>query len=82
MKRKYIMGETFQEAILKPLIVKTKNAIEEYKPSSLILGGGVSANSRLREMVSELHENALIPELQYTTDNASMIAITSHLQNE
>ena len=83
------MGETldlpsicnsFQEAILKPLIIKTKRAIDEFNPSSLILGGGVSANSRLRELVSNMHENALIPEIKYTTDNASMIAITSDLQ--
>lgn len=70
----------FQNAILEPLIVKTKRAIEEYKPKSLILGGGVSANSQLRSMISEIHENALIPEMKYTTDNASMIAIASDLQ--
>lgn len=73
---------SFQEAILNPLIVKTKRAIEEYNPKSVILGGGVSANSRLRQLVSELHENALIPEMKYTTDNASMIAIASDLQGE
>lgn len=71
---------SFQEAILKPLIVKTKKAIEEYNPKSVILGGGVSANSRLRELVFELHKNSLIPEMKYTTDNASMIAIASDLQ--
>lgn len=71
---------SFQEAVLKPLVVKTKKAIEEYNPKSVILGGGVSANSKLRQLISELHPNALIPEMKYTTDNASMIAITSDLQ--
>lgn len=75
-----LVCHSFQEAILEPLIVKTKRAIEEYNPKSVILGGGVSANSRLRELVAELHENALIPEMKYTTDNASMIAIASDLQ--
>ena len=73
---------SFQEAILKPLIVKTKKAIEEYEPKSLILGGGVSANSRLRDMFSKLHPNALIPEMKFTTDNASMIAITADFQSK
>ncbi|MCK5807159.1 MAG: tRNA (adenosine(37)-N6)-threonylcarbamoyltransferase complex transferase subunit TsaD [Mycoplasmataceae bacterium] len=71
---------SFQDSIFKPLISKSKRAIEEFKPASFILGGGVSANSQLRRMVSEIHDNALIPSLKYTTDNASMIAIASELQ--
>ncbi len=72
---------SFQNHIFSPLIIKTKRAIKEYNPKSLILGGGVSANSELRKKISKLHPNTLIPEIKYTTDNASMIAITSHLQN-
>lgn len=72
---------SFQEHIFNPLIIKTKKAIKEFKPKSLILGGGVSANSELRKKIVKLHVNSLIPEMKYTTDNASMIAITSHLQN-
>ena len=72
---------SFQEYIFKPLLLKTKKVIEEFKPKSLILGGGVSANSELRNKIAKLHSNTLIPEMKYTTDNASMIAITSHLQN-
>lgn len=71
---------SFQKSILKPLISKSKRAIEEFKPKSFILGGGVSANSELRRMISKIHPNSLIPSLKYTTDNASMIAITSELQ--
>ena len=71
---------SFQTSIFEPLISKSKRAIEEFKPASFILGGGVSANSELRKMVAEIHHNALIPSLKYTTDNASMIAITSELQ--
>ena len=71
---------SFQKSIFKPIISKSLRAIEEFKPASFILGGGVSANSELRKMISEIHPNALIPSLKYTTDNASMIAITSELQ--
>ena len=73
---------SFQKHIFNPLIVKTQRAIKEYTPKSLILGGGVSANSELRDKVSQLHNNSLIPEMKYTTDNASMIAIASHFQHE
>ena len=71
---------SFQTDIFAPLISKTKRAIEEYKPKSIILGGGVSANSQLREEFQKLHSNALIPEMKYTTDNASMIAIAADFQ--
>lgn len=73
---------SFQEAIVKILMKKTKAAIEKYQPASIILGGGVSANSRLREEFAKLHEHALVPAMKYTTDNAMMIAITSHLKSE
>ena len=72
--------KSFQYYAQKPLLVKFERAIKEYNPKSIILGGGVSANSQLREDFSKLHKMCLIPEMQYTTDNASMIAITSDLQ--
>ncbi len=75
------VSKGFQNAITKILVSKTKRAIEQFNPASIILGGGVAANSQLREEFAKIHENALIPELKYTTDNASMIAITSDLLN-
>ena len=72
----------FQEAAIKNLIAKSKKAIKDFKPSSIILGGGVSANSLLRKEFQKLHPNALLPELKYTTDNASMIAMISHLKEK
>ncbi len=73
-------SKSFQTCIFKPLLVKTKRAIGEFSPSSIILGGGVSANSQLRKEFKKLHKKTLIPSMKYTTDNASMIAITSHVQ--
>ncbi len=55
-------------------------AIKQFSINSIILGGGVAANSYLRTKFSELHKNALLPALIHTTDNASMIAITCDLQ--
>lgn len=74
------ISKSFQDAIFKPLIEKTKRAIIEFNPKSIILGGGVSANTQLRNDFLELHDNAFIPSLKYTTDNASMIAIACDLQ--
>lgn len=71
------VANAFQNAIVENLIFKTKYAIDEYRPASIILGGGVAANSLLREEFAKLHTNALIPEKKFTTDNASMIAIMS-----
>lgn len=73
---------SFQEAIVKILMKKTQAAIDKYQPASIILGGGVSANSHLREEFKKLHPVALVPAMKYTTDNAMMIAITSHLKSE
>lgn len=74
---KNAIAKGFQDAIVENLMFKTKLAIEFAKPKSIILGGGVAANSKLREEFAKLHECPLIPERKYTTDNASMIAIMS-----
>ena len=51
------------------LIKATK--VEDYK--SIVLGGGVSANNLLRTKLAPI--GVMIPELEYTTDNAAMIAL-------
>lgn len=81
---------SFEQAVTDVLVAKTVRAAQEYNAASVILSGGVSANRYLREglraaLVRELPECAvLIPELQYTTDNAAMIAAAGwfHAQNK
>ena len=70
-----------QEAIVDTLISKTIKAVNEYKPRSLLLSGGVSANLRLRKKIREstslLEDKNLtlfIPPPDLCTDNASYIA--------
>lgn len=69
-------------AITEPLIKKMKIAIKEFKPKSLVLAGGVSANSMLRDKSKNLavsqHLNLHIPKIEYCTDNAAMIAVTGY----
>jgi len=70
-----------QEAITDVLIEKTLKAAKNYSVKSIILGGGVTANQRLREKFQEKLQkqnkpfNFYLPLLKYTTDNAMMIAL-------
>ncbi len=68
------VAAAFQNATVTSLINKTKIAIEKYNPKCIILAGGVSANSKVREDFLKLHKNAIIPNLKYATDNGAMIA--------
>ncbi len=70
----------FEQAIIETLIHKTLKAANKYQPQSIVLAGGVAANSALREQLSSNIKDKLpkiaffLPEKQYTTDNAAMIA--------
>lgn len=70
-----------QEAITDVLIEKTLKAAKDYSVKSIILGGGVTANQRLKEKFQEKLKkqsksfNFYSPLLKYTTDNAMMIAL-------
>jgi N6-L-threonylcarbamoyladenine synthase len=71
----------YQEAIVDILAKKTRKAAQKYRPKSIILGGGVSANRRLREVMAETVSDIAplsIPAFQYTTDNAAMIAAAGY----
>lgn len=69
-----------QEAIVDVLVQKTLAAVKKFKPKSLLLAGGVSANTRLREKFeSEIRKNNLNVDLRFPppnlcTDNAAYIA--------
>ena len=74
---------SFQEAVVDVLVSKSIRACNEHKIGSLVLSGGVAANSRLREkMTQECGSRDLklyIPAKSYCTDNAAMIGITAYL---
>ncbi|MFZ5559604.1 MAG: tRNA (adenosine(37)-N6)-threonylcarbamoyltransferase complex transferase subunit TsaD [Patescibacteria group bacterium] len=77
-----------QQAIIDVLIEKTLRAAKEYKAKTVILSGGVAANSELRRQFElkikseELKTNFLIPKLKLCTDNGAMIAITGYLNRK
>ncbi len=68
----------YQEAIVQVLATKAFAALEQSNLSALAVVGGVSANSRLRAVLSERaackHIRLALPPAGYCTDNAAMIA--------
>lgn len=72
----------FQEAVVEVLVTKTLEAARQEGLTTVALAGGVAANSRLREVLSEACDaSALklkIPALRYCTDNAAMIGCAGH----
>lgn len=68
----------FQEAAVDTLIQRTFQAVQKYKAKTVIMGGGVVANKRLRDKMS-LRAKAedvrlVIPPIRFCTDNAAMVA--------
>lgn len=73
---------SLQYTIIEILMDKLKLAIKQTGVKEVAIGGGVSANSGLRNAIVELGKtqnlNVYVPEFKFTTDNAAMIAITGY----
>lgn len=68
-----------EDAITDILVAKTIRAAKERGVDSIILGGGVVANSILRNKFSSLWDRHLFfPEIKYSTDNAAMIGAAAY----
>lgn len=72
------VAASFQYAILTALVTKVKKAIEETGLKTVVLGGGVSANQRLIDILAQATVDKgvalYVPHLKYTGDNAALIA--------
>jgi N6-L-threonylcarbamoyladenine synthase len=77
---------SMQNTLIKILLQKLKKAAKQYKIKEIAIAGGVSANSGLRaelqNLGQELGWNVYIPQFQYCTDNAGMIAMAAHFKAE
>lgn len=73
---------SLQSTIIDMLLAKLIKAAKDYKINDIAIAGGVSANSGLREAVTETGRRrgwkTFIPELKFTTDNAAMIGISGY----
>jgi len=69
---------SFQEAVLRVIVKNSVKAMGEHKIKSLVIGGGVSANSRLRGMMQREAKyrdfKLYFPPLSLCSDNAAMVA--------
>jgi N6-L-threonylcarbamoyladenine synthase len=73
---------SFQRAVVNDLISKTLAAAEEYSASTLLVTGGVAANSELRagfeRQAHEAGHAVYFPSRKLSTDNAAMIAAAAY----
>lgn len=76
----------FQQATIDVLVSKTMRAAKEFKAKTVILGGGVAANSELRKhfanqsSITSGQVKLLMPEIKFTGDNAAMIALAAYFR--
>ena len=68
----------FETAVVETLAIKCRRALQETNSTRLVIAGGVSANTRLRqrleEMVKKEKSKVYYPRLEFCTDNGAMIA--------
>lgn len=78
------LAASLQATIIDILIDKLTKAIDATGVKTVAIGGGVSANSGVRNAVAELCNKkgieAFIPERKFTTDNAAMVAVAGYFK--
>ena len=73
--------KSFEKTVTEVLIENTKKALKQTNNKILALGGGVSANSYIREEFLKLKDlgiEVFMPDLKLCTDNAAMIACAGY----
>lgn len=69
------MCAAFQETACKTIVSRLLRAVDDTGLKTVVAGGGVAANSRLREMLAERTDlNCIFPPLKLCGDNGAMIA--------
>ena len=77
------LAASFQQAVIDILVGKTIQSAYEFRPKSICLCGGVSANKELREQLKKAvaklpwKTSYHVPPMELTTDNAAMIGIAA-----
>ncbi|MDA0315088.1 MAG: tRNA (adenosine(37)-N6)-threonylcarbamoyltransferase complex transferase subunit TsaD [Bacteroidetes bacterium] len=73
---------SIQYTLIEMLLIKLKEAVKQVAVTEVAIAGGVSANSGLRAALSTLAQRkgwkVYVPEFEYCTDNAAMIAMAAH----
>jgi N6-L-threonylcarbamoyladenine synthase len=69
---------SFQRVCVEVIVEKIRRACVKFNAKSILLGGGVSANSGVRQHVNAIGLPVHLPHLRYCTDNAAMIGGLGH----
>lgn len=72
---------SFQKAVTETLVENTKKAIKQTNCKKIVLAGGVSANSYIRNEFLKMEEEGIkvyMPDIKLCTDNAAMIASSGY----
>lgn len=81
-KNKADLAASLQKTIIDILLDKLDKAVKQTGVRTVAIGGGVSANSGVRDAVAQYCSrrglDAFIPERMFTTDNAAMVAIAGY----
>lgn len=82
-EQKANMAASFQHVAVKTLVSKTIKAANNHNIETIVLGGGVSANSLLRNMLSSSFNGSVIyTDPRLSTDNGAMIAaLSAHINS-
>ena len=72
------IAASFQHAVVQALTKRAMRCVKDQKLSTIVLGGGVAANSSLRQTLAETAAEqgvqVYVPSLKFCTDNAAMVA--------
>lgn len=72
------IAASFERTVVETLVRGLLRAYNSYAPASVVIGGGVSANKRLREaIVAKIPEARVVPPV-FCTDNAAMIGALAY----
>ena len=76
------IARAFEEAVVDTLVIKCRRAVAQTGLRTLVIAGGVGANSRLRARLGELMAaeggRVCYPRLEFCTDNGAMIAYAGY----
>lgn len=68
------LAASYQAAVVEMLVKRVRKAIEVTGIDRVAIGGGVAANSQLRDQIKQVASEVKVPPRELCTDNAAMIA--------
>jgi N6-L-threonylcarbamoyladenine synthase len=76
------IAASFQQAVVDTLVIKCERALQQTGYKRLVIAGGVSANTSLREQLAQLLKRhggeVFYPRKEFCTDNGAMIALAGY----